>query len=266
MIQYVALFVVILAVMAAMNGFLFLMLKNLAGQLKEQVNACFLKQMEFTDQIYEEKREKLKKLQEEENTFLGRASVRSVKEQVEDKPEIVVTKTTPVPSMAAAAVSDLDVRSGYINQNLIQDYRYIKEHFTVDTEKAYQQVLAEEQDQKRVHHGDICRHMYEMLDFDTVYRIGLLAVPDQHEILYEIFDDEEDEVLRTYVAQHPNFLIVEFRDYLKMEADLCQDQIQIQAADEAFLKEHPEADASVDESLGEGIRVFRGSHMYDYSI
>ena len=51
MIQYVALFVVILAVMAAMNGFLFLMLKNLAGQLKEQVNACFLKQMEFTDQI-----------------------------------------------------------------------------------------------------------------------------------------------------------------------------------------------------------------------
>ena len=266
MIQYVALFVVILAVMAAMNGFLFLMLKNLAGQLKEQVNACFLKQMEFTDQIYEEKREKLKKLQEEENTFLGRASVRSVKEQVEDKPEIVVTKTTPVPSMVAAAVSDLDVRSGYINQNLIRDYRYIKEHFTVDTEKAYQQVLAEEQDQKRVHHGDICRHMYEMLDFDTVYRIGLLAVPDQHEILYEIFDDEEDEVLRTYVAQHPNFLIVEFRDYLKMEADLCQDQIQIQAADEAFLKEHPEADASVDESLGEGIRVFRGSHMYDYSI
>ena len=38
------------------------------------------------------------------------------------------------------------------------------------------------------------------------------------------------------------------------------------AADEEFMKAHPEADASVDESLGEGIRVFRGSHMYDYSI
>ena len=66
MIQYVALFVVILAVMAAMNGFLFLMLKNLAGQLKEQVNACFLKQMEFTDQIYEEnfRKKKIPSLEE----------------------------------------------------------------------------------------------------------------------------------------------------------------------------------------------------------
>ena len=76
----------------------------------------------------------------------------------------------------------------------------------------------------------------------------------------------EDEVLRTYVSQHPDFLIVEFRDYLKMEADLCQDHVTVHAADEEFLKAHPEADASVDESLGEGIRVFRGSHMYDYSI
>ena len=73
-------------------------------------------------------------------------------------------------------------------------------------------------------------------------------------------------MLRNYVAQHPDFLIVEFRDYLKMEADLCQDHVTVHAADEEFLKAHPEADASVDESLGEGIRVFRGSHMYDYSI
>ena len=206
MLQYVALFIVILAVMAAMNGFLFLVLRGLSRQLKEQVNSCFLRQLEFTDAIYD------------------------------------------------------------INPSLIEDYRYIKEHFKVDTEEAYQNVMAEQPDQERIHHGNVCRHMYEILDFDTVYRIGLLAVPDQHEILYEIFDDDEDEVLRTYVAQHPDFLIVEFRDYLKMEADLCQDHVTVQAADEEFLKAHPEADASVDESLGEGIRVFRGSHMYDYSI
>ena len=56
MLQYVALFIVILAVMAAMNGFLFLMLRGLSRQLKEQVNSCFLRQLEFTDAIYEEKR------------------------------------------------------------------------------------------------------------------------------------------------------------------------------------------------------------------
>ena len=144
-------------------------------------------------------------------------------------------------------------------------YVLIRKKYKI-TEEAYQNVMAEQPDQERIHHGNVCRHMYEILDFDTVYRIGLLAVPDQHEILYEIFDDDEDEVLRTYVAQHPDFLIVEFRDYLKMEADLCQDHVTVHAADEEFLKAHPEADASVDESLGEGIRVFRGSHMYDYSI
>ena len=46
MLQYVALFIVILAVMAAMNGFLFLMLRGLSRQLKEQVNSCFLRQLD----------------------------------------------------------------------------------------------------------------------------------------------------------------------------------------------------------------------------
>ena len=266
MLQYVALFIVILAVMAAMNGFLFLMIRGLARQLKEQVNTCFLRQLEFTDQIYEEKREKLMQLKAEEDTFLGRASVGQVKEQLEEREEKTVkTEEKPTPVLLPSAAR-LDRQAGYINPSLIEDYRYIKEHFKVNTEEAYQSILKEQPDQERIHHGDICRHMYEILDFDTVYRIGLLAVPDQHEILYEIFDDEEDEVLRTYVAQHPNFLIVEFRDYLKMEADLYQDRVTIQSADEEFLKAHPEADASVDENLGEGIKVFRGSHMYDYSI
>lgn len=265
MLQYVALFIVILAVMAAMNGFLFLMLRGLSRQLKEQVNSCFLRQLEFTDAIYEEKREKLNRLKEEENTFLGRASASPVKEQLDGPKETTVRTAAPV-TVAVPAAAENDRQAGYINPSLIEDYRYIKEHFKVDTEEAYQNVMAEQPDQERIHHGNVCRHMYEILDFDTVYRIGLLAVPDEHEILYEIFDDDEDEVLRTYVAQHPDFLIVEFRDYLKMEADLCQDHVTVQAADEEFLKAHPEADASVDESLGEGIRVFRGSHMYDYSI
>ena len=265
MLQYVALFIVILAVMAAMNGFLFLMLRGLSHQLKEQVNSCFLRQLEFTDAIYEEKREKLNRLKEEENTFLGRASASPVKEQL-DGPKETTVKTAASVTVAVPAAVESDRQAGYINPSLIEDYRYIKEHFKVDTEEAYQNVMAEQPDQERIHHGNVCRHMYEILDFDTVYRIGLLAVPDQHEILYEIFDDDEDEVLRTYVAQHPDFLIVEFRDYLKMEADLCQDHVTVHAADEEFLKAHPEADASVDESLGEGIRVFRGSHMYDYSI
>ena len=108
--------------------------------------------------------------------------------------------------------------------------------------------------------------MYEDLDFGTVYQIGLLSMEDQHEILYEIFDDEEDQVLRDYVAQHPNFLIVEFRDFLRMEAELNQDRMTVKAADGKFLEQHPDVEAEVDESLGEGIKVFRGSRMYDYSI
>ena len=91
MLQYVALFIVILAVMAAMNGFLFLMLRGLSRQLKEQVNSCFLRQLEFTDAIYEEKREKLNRLKEEENTFLGRASASPVKEQLDGPKETTVT-------------------------------------------------------------------------------------------------------------------------------------------------------------------------------
>ena len=74
----------------------------------------------------------------------------------------------------------------------------IRDSFKVDTEEAYQNVMAAQPDQERIHHGNVCRHMYEILDFDTVYRIGLLAVPDQHEILYEIFDDDEDEVPVSY--------------------------------------------------------------------
>ena len=197
MLQYVALFIVILAVMAAMNGFLFLMLRGLSRQLKEQVNSCFLRQLEFTDAIYEEKREKLNRLKEEENTFLGRASASPVKEQLDGPKETTVKTAAPV-TVAVPAAAESDRQAGYINPSLIEDYRYIKEHFKVDTEEAYQNVMAEEPDQERIHHGNVCRHMYEILDFDTVYRIGLLAVPDQHEILYEIFDDDEDEVLRTF--------------------------------------------------------------------
>ena len=141
MLQYVALFIVILAVMAAMNGFLFLMLRGLSRQLKEQVNSCFLRQLEFTDAIYEEKREKLNRLKEEENTFLGRASASPVKEQLEGPKETTVKTAAPV-TVAVPAAAESDRQAGYINSSLIEDYRYIKEHFKVDTEEAYQNVMA----------------------------------------------------------------------------------------------------------------------------
>ena len=137
MLQYVALFIVILAVMAAMNGFLFLMLRGLSRQLKEQVNSCFLRQLEFTDAIYEEKREKLNRLKEEENTFLGRASASPVKEQLDGPKETTVKTAAPV-TVAVPAAVESDRQAGYINPSLIEDYRYIKEHFKVDTEEAYQ--------------------------------------------------------------------------------------------------------------------------------
>lgn len=264
MVQYAALFIIILAVMAAMNGFLFLMLRGLARQLKEQLGACFIRQMEFVDDIYEEKAQRLARLKEEEEIYLGRASASPMKEQIK-APE-AKTSDIPVPVVMAAASGDVASERGYINQNLIRDYRYIKEHFRVDTDQALKEVLGQQVDEAKVHYGDICRHMYEDLDFETVYQIGLLSMEDQHEILYEIFDDEEDQVLRDYVAQHPNFLIVEFRDFLRMEAELNQDRMTVKAADGKFLEQHPDVEAEVDESLGEGIKVFRGSRMYDYSI
>lgn len=264
MVQYAALFIIILAVMAAMNGFLFLMLRGLAKQLKEQLGACFIRQMEFVDKIYEEKAQRLEKLKEEEEAYLGRASASPLKEQLKAAEQ--ETGALKAPAAVRAADGGVTQEAGYINKNLIRDYRYIKEHFRVDPDQALADVMDARTDEQMVRHGDICRHMYEILDFDAVYRIGLLPVEEQHDILYEIFDDEEDEVLRNYVAGHPDFLIVEFRDYLRIEAELNQDKIVVKAADEEFREKHPQMDVQVDESLGEGIKVFRGSRMYDYSV
>lgn len=264
MVQYAALFIIILAVMAAMNGFLFLMLKGLAKQLKEQLGACFIRQMEFIDAIYEEKAQRLERLKEEEEMYLGRASASPLKEQLQVKKQ--APDVCKAPAAAQAAAGSITREAGYINKDLIRDYRYIKEHFRVDPDQALDDVMNVQADEQMVHHGDICRHMFEILNFDVVYRIGLLPVEEQHDILYEIFDDEEDEVLRNYVAEHPDFLIVEFRDYLRIEAELNQDRIVVKAADEKFREKHPQMDVQVDESLGEGIKVFRGSRMYDYSV
>ncbi len=265
MVQYVILFLVILAVMAVMNGFLFLMLRSLARQLKEQVGACFLRQMEFADELYEEKAVRLAKLREEEEMYLGRATAGPLEKQLAKEEAAPGMREVPAQAPAPLRVQG-GRRAGYINPNLIRDYRYIKENFRIDTGRAYADVMKEPVDPRAVHYGDICRHMYEVLDFDTVYQVGLLPVEQQHEILYEIFDDEEDAVLRSYVEQHPDFLIVDFRDYLRMEAEMYQDRTVVLAADPAFAREHPEAEVRVDESLGEGIRVLRGSRMYDYSI
>lgn len=50
--------------------------------------------------------------------------------------------------MAVPAAAESDRQAGYINPSLIEDYRYIKEHFKVDTEEAYQNVMAEQPDQE----------------------------------------------------------------------------------------------------------------------
>lgn len=259
--QYVIIFIVILIIMGAMNLFLFLSLQSTAAKIREQVDEYFIRKLEFLDDLYDEKVRKLRMVKNELDQYVGMTYLGPKEEsgEPEEYPQTPRRAEAPVPGSTLAGTA------GYINKDFIQDYRYVRNHFKVDLNQALKEVEQLPKDQEALHHGQICRHMHEMLNFDVVYQLGLLSVEDQHEILFEMFDDEEDEVLRRYDTEHPDFLIVEFRDYLRMEAELNRDRLLVKAGSGEDLADM-DVEVEEDASIGEGAKIYSGNKMYDYSI
>ena len=81
------------------------------------MNSCFLRQLVFTDAIYEEKRDKLNRLKEEENTFHGRASASPVKEKLDGQKEQTVTTQAPV-HVDDTDAADNECQAAYINPSM----------------------------------------------------------------------------------------------------------------------------------------------------
>ncbi|MCD8324572.1 MAG: hypothetical protein LUC32_06450 [Clostridiales bacterium] len=273
--QYLLLFVAILVVIVLVNLLMFVLIRALGRQVSDQAGACLLSGLEFSDEVYEEKSEKLESLREEESRIRGRTTAGSLGGQLD---AAIISRQTE-PAVQAAGTEDRKeetvrpmgnpVNAGYINRELVAQYRYIKEHFDIDAKKAVEHVLADRQGESYADYGEECRRMYDLLDDETVFRLLILPFEEQIRELCGIFDRTQQEIAAALFERDDRMDVVLLRDTLANEARLYRDDITVLAADAAALDGLSDADGitvTEDDTLCEGVKIFRGSKMYDYSF
>lgn len=252
--QYIYLFLTVLLVLLVMNGFLFLVLKQIVPRVGEQVNRRFLEELSIFDDLYEEKMKKLEALREQDSLYGN-----NIFEKKEKKENSV--------SVSTAGVSAVEVPvSKTTNKNFYQEYQYVKNKFRFDKDAVVNRIAAMEPSEE-AKKARTAERILKKIPEKTFWEISTLDSDQQKELFSEVLEGEENSLLTAYDLEAAGrFSALAFRDYLFVIRRLYVDRITVYTSDRSYKPSDPKVKVVYDKTICEGIRVVRGNRQYDYSL
>ena len=133
--QYILIFLAVLAVILCMNVFIFLAVRQAADKVKEQVEGRFMDELSSFDELYEQKAARLQKLKEEQE--LLNSNIFQKKTDHEKKSE---AKAEALVRTAGNKGFDIPV-SRTANPEFFKEYRYVRDRFRVKARDLVEAVL-----------------------------------------------------------------------------------------------------------------------------
>ncbi|MFR5600871.1 MAG: hypothetical protein ACLTKI_00240 [Lachnospiraceae bacterium] len=256
--QYLFIFLAVLAVILVMIGFLFLVLKQMAGRISQQVRDRYMEELSVFDDLYEEKAERLMRMREEEQRQ-GKVLLEGKNiDRKEDHPE-----QTGAPRAGLSFVELPPSRTA--RRDFSSEYRYIRKRFAVDRKEMIRAVKdMEPQDQWKK--GTVASGLLEKLSLDTAYHLSSLESEEQMQLLSEFLTKEEMELAEEYLWENGVFDACGFYEAVRMIQSLYEDKTTVYTGDETYEAGIPGVEVVYDEAICEGIRIVRGNHLFDYSI
>ncbi len=244
----VIVFISVAVVLAALDVFVFLMLKRLVTATGKNLRRGVVKQLGAYDSLFAAKSVELAQMQQQARTMRKNASI--VTEEVR---------------LGAGANTVLVPPARYRGEGFTTGYREIREGFRFDARAVFEGVKntpSDEKDDEFVKNAD---KLLERLTFNALYGLSQLDEEEQLAVCLSACTEGEAELIREYLTLFPHFDAPEFACALRMERDNRDNTIYIRTARET-AERFEGAHTAVDPSLCEGMTLRKHGILYDYSI
>lgn len=262
--QYILIFLAVLAVILCMNVFIFLAVRQAADKVKEQVEGRFMDELSSFDELYEQKAARLQKLKEEQE--LLNSNIFQKKTDHEKKTE---AKAEAPVRIAGNKGFDIPV-SRTANPEFFKEYRYVRDRFRVNARDLVEAVLKLPADEE-MKRGNLAAKALEILSQETAFSMSTLEGEEQLQLIGEALPEECHCLLKMYLEEleteekQDQFCAIGFWEYLGTTKALYSGDVAVYTPDPDALAGEP-VTLIQDETICEGVRVRRGSRMYDFSI
>ena len=265
--QYLLIFLAVLVVVAFLILFIFVAIHQTALKIREQVRGRYLEELSMFDQLYEEKMDRLKAIREEQellnsNIMKKEGSSSETQEYTKEPAADGGVQTASAPG------GDIPV-SRLSSPDFFEEYRYVKNAFVQNWDSLIRAAAADEPD-VMWQIGKIAEKILQILPKETVFSMSTLEPDEQMEILNECLDERSKELLNWYQENEKEeqapFEILSFWSYVKEMADLYNSEITVYTSDRNYQAPEPGVRTVYDDTICEGIRIRRGSRVYDYSL
>ena len=245
----------VLLVMAALNVFLFFVIRQIVVITNRQVQRHFTVELESLNAGVEET---LVRLAE------ARKELQETQERGEAKRAEEAAAAAPAPGGLAQVPGFSHPR--YRSAESLETYRYIRDHMKLDYEDYIRQALAARPEPSGT--WTYLNGMMEKLDFQTMYSLTLMQDDEREKALSELFSQEERDAMEQAAPadQYPDFTgrMDAVRQYLKLHDPV----IRVESGDPAAGDRPEEEGLRVEYNLQihEGIRLHIGDGVLDYSL
>ena len=260
-------FVALIVIMVLLIVIAFLLLKSLSTSADVRIRSDMQLLLKSYDQIIDEKTQEIHGLQVEKQELQNRmAGVKSRLNSFGGTSEGGGSNATGDVTKEAVGVPILQVAQ-YRPEDLKAGYKAIRDSFGLSKSERKALIEAAVQDAMSRHEGRgaAAKRLYDELDFDAVYEIGMLNDTEQLEVLEERLEGEEKALLTDFLQDYGDyhFDITDFRDWLRDLETLEGNKVSVRCGDEEISEEEG---LEFDDNIFEGIQVRVGNRLYDYSI
>lgn len=253
--------IAVLAVLAAMIGFMLLVLRQMGHAAGQQIEKDAGRLFGLYDELLEEKSRQLKELYEEEAALKERmerlAQTGSRGEGREAR--------LPAPLLCQPAFHDEEFSHHYNQVRTL--FSMDKKAFVLDFKK---QLPAPEDNEKKTH--NLLLNIRSLLGFESLYRLSILPPSSLQEILEEVLTEEQAGIYHNWREENPEGTVSDFSDWLDYRLSLTGDTLTVKVSPSWFEENgaHSLNTEGIcwmpDPSVCEGLRLLYRGYLYDYSI
>lgn len=248
-------FIAVVLVMIVMNAFLFLALTSITARVNHQVNSFFSHKLDICNNLMEQRLAQLEELRNQ------------VEEQKQKKAELEKTEVPEEHAPQPAAVYS-STPTTYVNKHFREQYCLVRQGAHMDKAEVVRQILTQHGQTEDIPGLKQKKAILDRFSYDSRYLLMTLGSQEQLRILEEELNDEEQQILRAYCEQNPEFSSDAFFQQLQNECSQYSDTCVIKVAPNVTvnLPDHPEVVQQNDEEICEGIKVLYRGQLYDYSL
>ena len=248
-----AAFITVAILMLVLIGLAVVIIHSVSVSAGIRIRSDMLRMLNSYDRLLEKKSDEITALQARADALRAR-----INEDAHTKPA-----SGEAEKSAAAGVASVPAAAGYRASAFTNSYSTIRNFFRIsEADKSRIVQLAREDAEKSgACRGKAAGELKEKIGFDLVFRMSQLPAEAQLELLNTSLEGADLELLESYRESNETFDITKFYDWLSSVAMLESSEVELLDGSRGTA-----VDADGNAVICEGIQVFAGSKLYDFSI